>query len=248
MPHPDEAAPTPNSGPQRHHFSGAVVVILIVNFTCLLLFAWLLNQRYTQHQQDINDLHELEDNVFTIDKSFRLQIQEWKNILLRGHEVGAFNTYLAAFRHQEQTFQSHVDELLQSSMPQVLHDAFTKVKQHHQEISAVYNQSLALLGEKNKNVAVADRNARGVDRSLQNDLNNTYKQLQHYIKQKDQDSWNTLHRYGLIFIASMLLINLISLSLTSFFTRRVYTSLDREGLRLKNVMHASPVGVFLFFK
>lgn len=243
---PEQLRTSQNSGPQRQHFSGAVVVILLINFVSLSIFAWLLNQRYEQHQQDISGLHKLEEQIFRIDKAFRLQIQEWKNILLRGHEAGAFDTYLSAFRAQEQSFQELVSKKIDYKIPDSLRTAFHNIKKHHQDISKVYNQSLVILSNNVHNVSAADRNARGVDRALQKDLDSLYQEIQVFILNKDKRSWDALNKDGLIFILAMLMINLVSLSLTSYFTRRAFTSLDREELRLKNVMHAAPVGVFLF--
>ena len=248
MQDPEQLRISQNSGPQRQHFSGTVVIILLINFTSLSIFAWLLNQRYEQHQQDISGLHQLEERIFHIDKAFRLQIQEWKNILLRGHEAGAFDTYLSAFRSQEQTFQEIINKELDYKIPDTLSLAFENVKKHHLNISKVYNQSLNILRTGNHNFRAADRHARGIDRTLQRDLNGLHGEIKNFILNANKSSWSKLNKDGLIFILAMLIINLISLVLISYFTRRAFTSLDREELRLKNVMHAAPVGIFLFSK
>ena len=248
MQDPEQLRTSQNSGPQRQHFSGAVVIILLINFTSLSIFAWLLNQRYEQHQREISGLHQLEERIFHIDKAFRLQIQEWKNILLRGHEAGAFDTYLSAFRNQEQTFQELVDKNIDYNIPGALLTAFENIKKHHLDISKVYNQALIILRRDAHDFRGADRHARGIDRALQRDLDNLYGEIKDFILSTDKGSWDKLNKDGLIFILAMLIINLISLALTSYFTRRAFTSLDREELRLKNVMHAAPVGVFLFSK
>src|SRR5690606_326315 len=51
--------------------------------------------------------------VKTIEIDFRTQVQEWKNVLLRGSDPERLEEYLARFEAREKDVQTHASEALQ---------------------------------------------------------------------------------------------------------------------------------------
>ncbi len=49
---------------------------------------------------------------------FKKQVQEWKNILLRGHEPGLYKKYLAQFHQEERLTRGETSHLLSLLDPQ----------------------------------------------------------------------------------------------------------------------------------
>lgn len=97
---------------------------------------------------------------------FKLQVQEWKNLLLRGGDPDAYAKYLASFNHQTE----QVRGLLGQARP--VFDAtaqprFDALLNKHQELVDTYLRALSAAKlDQPEAVAALDRSLRGVDRPL----------------------------------------------------------------------------------
>lgn len=103
---------------------------------------------------------------------FKKQVQEWKNILLRGNNKNLYNKHLKAFNEEERK----VNECLQSlsllvsgtgmSVPQIAD--LIKV---HEELGRQYREALGKYQQSDlKSAVLVDNNVRGIDRKLTDDI------------------------------------------------------------------------------
>ncbi|HEY0823283.1 MAG TPA: methyl-accepting chemotaxis protein, partial [Ramlibacter sp.] len=104
--------------------------------------------------------------------SFKIQVQEWKNILLRGHDPADHARYLAAFDQRTAMVAKDLDRL-EGSLTQLglAPDSVVEARRLHVELGRQYRQALA--GFDTGNVAsthAVDRAVRGKDRPLDEKL------------------------------------------------------------------------------
>ena len=99
---------------------------------------------------------------------FKQQVQEWKNILLRGQAPDDFKKYLASFDQQEKTVQSLLGELQGLIKALGLETATAaKLAAAHTELGAKYREALKSYSATNAQAAqVVDRLVKGLDRPL----------------------------------------------------------------------------------
>ncbi len=94
------------------------------------------------------------------------QVQEWKNILLRGHDSDDMDKYLALFLEEEKQVLARASELRslsKSSATTALLDEFITSSN---DLSAAYRSAIAFLQEApNQNQRQADTQVRGKDRA-----------------------------------------------------------------------------------
>ena len=99
---------------------------------------------------------------------FKEQVQEWKNILVRGHNDDDFKKYLAAFDKQEKSVHALLVEV-QAVMKDLGLDpeAVAKVALAHLQLGAKYNEALKSYSQTNPESAqVVDKLVRGLDRPV----------------------------------------------------------------------------------
>jgi len=98
--------------------------------------------------------------------SFKTQVQEWKNILLRGNKAADFEKYLTAFVKEEKavgTYLAQIEPLaVQTGMdPQLV----TRLRQAHVELGVKYRDALKAFDKGNPQAGkLTDQAVRGLDR------------------------------------------------------------------------------------
>lgn len=103
---------------------------------------------------------------------FKKQVQEWKNILLRGNTQQLFNQYLNAFDEEDRQVNEYLKTLAGItagaglSVPQIA-DAITV----HEKMGARYRDALGKRKQLDlKTAAIIDQSVRGIDRDLTDEI------------------------------------------------------------------------------
>ena len=125
----------------------------------------------TEHAKTISYLEALDQAVLTAKDAkveFKGQIQEWKDILLRGHNAADFAKYVDNFGKQEKAVQEGLAQL-QGLMKDLGLDTspVSKLAGTHAELGAKYREALKSFSQTNAEAAkVVDALVKGLDRPL----------------------------------------------------------------------------------
>jgi len=95
---------------------------------------------------------------------FKVQVQEWKNVLLRGKEPAQLTRYWGAFEKQERAIQEEARQLL-AALPQG--EAREKVQQFmqaHERMGAAYRKGLEAFTASGHDPQAGDKAVQGMDR------------------------------------------------------------------------------------
>ena len=113
-------------------------------------------------------------NVSQANIHFKTQVQEWKNILIRGDAPDAFAQYRKSYQESErqtqQELQTSLKEMKESGHPRVAEiEAVIKL---HSELSALYTRQISAWDVNDpNNTQRADRALRGLDRPATEAMN-----------------------------------------------------------------------------
>ena len=65
-----------------------------------------------QQQNRIADIVNIQRRAMEMQVDFKIQVQEWKHVLIQCNDPEGFDTYLAQFLDQESKVQNHLNYLL----------------------------------------------------------------------------------------------------------------------------------------
>ena len=117
---------------------------------------------------DVSDLtFRIEHTSLSAQVHFKKQVQEWKNVLLRGHEPESFDRYLKQFYDEEELTRSRMRTLI--SLLEENTEAMRTAREFlnaHQRLGEEYREALELFrGEQPSPHIQVDLKVRGIDRT-----------------------------------------------------------------------------------
>jgi methyl-accepting chemotaxis protein-1 (serine sensor receptor) len=132
---------------------------------CAALFGiYSLNQSITVYDTQVAGNVEDERTIADIGSEFKTQVQEWKDVLLRGANPEQFNKYWQAFT----TIESHIDEeaaKLAASLPEgESKKLVSQFAQAHQQMGLAYRKGLEAFKAANFDSSAGDAAVKGIDR------------------------------------------------------------------------------------
>ena len=109
---------------------------------------------------------------------FKTQVQEWKNVLIRGHDPAQYDKYIQRFIKNEQSIQQQIDGLiarpyLSASSLELLNE----FKHEHLKLGGLYRQGLKDFELAQFNTQAGDRAVKGIDRASATLLNTLSEQI-----------------------------------------------------------------------
>lgn len=98
--------------------------------------------------------------------NFKTQVQEWKNILIRGNDAEQFSKYVDGFTKSESTVQKHLSAALALQKEEgVATDAVIALQKEHLQLGKNYRAALSSFDQANPNSGkVVDKLVSGMDR------------------------------------------------------------------------------------
>jgi len=202
-----------------------LLFIVMVAFIIILLSVFrgfsLLNQVIDEYGNAVNKDVEYLQQISTLNITFKTQVQEWKNTLIRGKNPEQLDKYWGRFNKNADKIQQGYRDLL--SMMDNSHSAYSKVSNFakaYPPMIQAYRQGYQEFISSGKNIAVADRAVKGIDRAPTQSLNQALEQAKEAVVLQgkainEQAVWARNTTIATLFIAT-----LISLVIFVFFVER----------------------------
>jgi hypothetical protein len=155
-------------------FSATLVGLIAVIGIMSLFSIWSMNRAYIQGDREAEDIRLLADEAMLAQIDFKVQVQEWKNILLRGNEPVARARYFDAFAAREAGVSNHLANLA-AKAAEIEFGEYQRRAQallaRHQALAKTYRDALEDTPDLSMDVARRiDKMVMGVDRDLENEI------------------------------------------------------------------------------
>ena len=147
----------------------AVVSIGVVGAISLIAF-FSLSSKVNSY----DDLLRVDvQSVILVDKTtiaFKKQVQDWKNVLVRGHTEKDLNKYWGKFNETQRQVQDYAEQVLQSDISPEAKTLVKSFKAEHAKIYEQYRQGYRLYIDNGFDYKQGDSFVRGIDRQPTKDL------------------------------------------------------------------------------
>ncbi len=147
---------------------GASVLALLLTASVALYGFSRIETAASQYRAELDRLRILSDGTRDAQVDFKTQVQEWKNILLRGHDPVQFERFLRAFMARNEDIQRDLARLIELARAAGLPVAqIIDLRERHQELVGSYKDGLSRFrADDPMSVRLVDELLRGLDRTL----------------------------------------------------------------------------------
>lgn len=192
-----------------------VAALIIITFASQFIIG-KLSDSVDQYNQLISESVDYERTSSELVTLFKIQVQEWKNVLLRGHKQSDRDKYWGKFTDRHQEIQTKA-VALQNRLPdgkakQIIRDFIDT----HSKLVAQYRQGYDAFVNSNFDPKVGDSAVRGIDRAPTDELREAANILAQTVKQNSQQATDRAESMVAIAIPSILIIAAILIGLLYF--------------------------------
>jgi len=203
-------------------FSSTLTGLIAVVGIMSLFSIWSMNRAHIKVDIEIEKNRYLTEEGFLAQIEFKVQVQEWKNILLRGSDEAARSKYLNAFEDREAGVEKHLTNLAGKADDINLNDYHNRAKdliEQHRKLTIVYRKALASVPNLSPAQAhKVDSLVLGIDRDLEANISELCQSLSTFSKTRSEtlvkqldERYRSLRTVLLIVISFSLVATMISL-------------------------------------
>ena len=154
--------------------AGSLLLMLVTAMACINF----LNRDIEQFQHLLDRPVKASQLIGEANLEFKTQLQEWKNVLLRGHQAERRERYWAQFETQEARVQAILGELLTLTAQQpALADQIERLRSEHRSLGQAYRKGLDSFIAANADPIIGDAAVAGIDRATSEQMNELVEQL-----------------------------------------------------------------------
>ncbi|OYX99998.1 MAG: hypothetical protein B7Y80_08800 [Hyphomicrobium sp. 32-62-53] len=170
--------------------SSAVALVLVVIVGMSNYATFKLAEQMDADVARIGQYATLSDDARIAQVAFKTQVQEWKNILLRGYVEADLALYHAAFVKQRLQVENALDRLAETVQAgPASGNAIGILRQQHHELNAAYDRVLSVLVPSDPlSIRATDQSVRGMDRPLMDGFDRLVEDLRAASEQARQSS------------------------------------------------------------
>ncbi|QXI21586.1 methyl-accepting chemotaxis protein [Pseudomonas iranensis] len=196
--------------------SGSLLAILLIALAC---FHFLSNGVQSYSQLIAGPLHtsQLIDEA---NLQFKVQVQEWKNVLLRGKQPADLAKYWSQFEERQRDVQNILGELAgQKGIEANLKSRIERLREEHRQLGVAYQKGRDAYVAAGGDPSAGDAAVKGVDRATSEQMSALVAELREQGTAQSAlisaSAERTVWLGLLVMLASGLLIGLLSLWLVS---------------------------------
>ena len=195
--------------------SGSLALILITALACFSFLSGGLQS----YRSLLDGPLEASRLIDAANVEFKIQVQEWKNVLLRGQDGTNLTKYWSQFEAQERKVQDILGQLSQVAADPALRTQVERLRSEHQNLGANYRKGRDAFVAAGANAQAGDAAVKGIDRAASEQMSALVEQLraqslEHAVR-INADAERTILAGTLLMLAAALVIGVFSLWLVN---------------------------------
>jgi methyl-accepting chemotaxis protein-1 (serine sensor receptor) len=204
----------------------AFTVALLLLFAAALFGISRLNQALDTYQTTVAQSFENERRASAMLNSFKVQVQEWKNVLLRGKDPAQLTRYWAAFEKQEKAIKDEAQKLIAALPPGDGRERVSQFAQAHERMGAAYRKGFEAFKAADHDPQAGDKAVAGMDREPSQLLDQAGDLIAKASSEVAERAAATAQRATTISLGVMLVVCALGIAGAVAFSRTVVNPLD----------------------
>jgi methyl-accepting chemotaxis protein len=204
----------------------AFTAALLLLFAAALFGIQRLNQALDTYQTTVAHKFEQERTISGVLNDFKVQVQEWKNVLLRGKDSAQLQRYWAAFEKKEKDINTNATALLNALPTGEARDKVQKFIQAHERMGSAYRKGFDAFKAADHDPHVGDKAVQGMDREPAQLLDQAGDLIAKESSQVAQDAAANAQRSTTVSLVVMLVVCAVGIAGAVAFSRTVVNPLD----------------------
>ncbi|OCX96600.1 MAG: chemotaxis protein [Pseudomonas sp. K35] len=195
---------------------GSLLLTLLIALACIRLLSNNIDHFQTLLDGPLAEVQLIDE----ANLEFKVQVQEWKNVLLRGKQTDSRNRYWSQFEAQEAKVQKILGDLLvlTADEPEVAKQ-IESLRSEHRTLGVAYRKGLDAFIAADSDPLAGDAAVAGIDRATSAQLSELVKQLGDAAAQRSEtiraDAQTTASFGPIIMILASVVVALFSLWLVN---------------------------------
>ena len=169
--------------------SGIASLLLFLSVTGGIYQAYVLKNHFSSSQNTIGTITDAVMAIEGADIAFKTQVQNWKDILLRGNDVENYDKYFSLFEESEKQVKMNLRNAIDFMHKQGIQTADVQgLLSAHEQLGAKYREALKSYDRKNPQAGqVVDKLVKGMDRPTAEAMMKVSEQIRAYARQKSEE-------------------------------------------------------------
>ncbi|MDH0289287.1 methyl-accepting chemotaxis protein [Pseudomonas sp. GD04087] len=195
---------------------GSLLLVLLIALACF----HFLSGSVGAYQRLLDGPLQSSQLVDQANLAFKIQVQEWKNVLLRGQQPADLNKYWGQFEDQERAVQDVLGRLQQNASddPQ-LKAQVTRLRDEHRQLGQAYRKGRDAYLAAGSDPRAGDAAVKGIDRAASEQMaalvDSLHRDAQEEAGSISASAHSTVISGSLILLISGLVLGLLSLWLVN---------------------------------
>ena len=153
----------------KHSIRNKLLVISGTGTTLLVAAAlvgiWLSWNTIRDFDRFMQNSNAEDQQIMQMEIDFKAQVQEWKNVLLRGSDAATLDKYWGSFEKNEGKVRDAAIALNKSIKEPKIKELMAQFLQAHQELGATYRKGLQAFKDSRFDSKIGDQAVKGIDRA-----------------------------------------------------------------------------------
>ncbi|TBU93994.1 methyl-accepting chemotaxis protein [Phytopseudomonas dryadis] len=198
---------------------GLMLLIALAGFT-------LLSRQLDGYQGLLDGPLEEARQVDATNLAFKIQVQEWKNVLLRGQDADQRERYWQQFQKEEALVQTLIGQLTETTGNAELRQRLGQLRQAHLDMGQAYRRGYAAFEAAGFSAQSGDAAVKGIDRATSDQLSDLVGSLHERSRASAAHLKDTARRSVLFGSLAMLALGMLLALLSAWLVnRRISTPL-----------------------
>ncbi|MDH4418339.1 methyl-accepting chemotaxis protein [Acidovorax sp. HMWF029] len=204
----------------------AFTAALLLLFAAALFGISRLNMALDTYQTSVTQSFEHERLASTMLNDFKVQVQEWKNVLLRGKDPAQLTRFWTAFEKQEKIVQEEAQKLIAALPPGEGRERVQQFAQAHERMGAAYRKGFEAFKAADHDPQAGDKAVAGMDREPSKLLDQAGDLIAKASSEVAERAAAAAQRATTISLAVMLVVCALGIAGAVGFSRTVVKPLD----------------------